>query len=149
MYSTCALPGCAVRFGGCRIHHLDPWDPTGPTDLDNLLPVCNRHHHDVHEGGWQLTMTQDRVISLRAPDGTLRFHGDTRDRAPAAAVAVATAAVSPPDDELLHDPDEPTGSAADRADALARLGFLLHRYRPDGDRLVAVHGNGSIDRHGP
>jgi Domain of unknown function (DUF222) len=80
MYATCALPGCGVRFERCRIHHCDPWLPVGPTDLANLIPVCGRHHHDVHDGGWTLTMTPDRVITLRAPDGTITFHGDTRDR---------------------------------------------------------------------
>jgi hypothetical protein len=80
MYTTCALPGCGVRFERCRIHHCDPWLPIGPTDLANLVPVCGRHHHDVHDGGWTLTMTPDRVITLRAPDGTITFRGDTRDR---------------------------------------------------------------------
>jgi Domain of unknown function (DUF222) len=86
MYATCAMPACGVRFDRCRIHHCVPWLPLGPTDLANLLPVCNRHHHDVHEGGWTMTMTPDRVITLRAPDGTITFHGDTRDRIAAEAV---------------------------------------------------------------
>jgi Domain of unknown function (DUF222) len=84
MYTTCAMPGCTIRFGGCRIHHCDAWLPIGATDLANLVPVCDRHHHQIHEGGWILTMTADRVITLRAPDGTITFHGDTRDRIPAA-----------------------------------------------------------------
>jgi hypothetical protein len=106
MYATCGLPGCGVRFERCRIHHLDPWLPTGPTDLDNLIPVCSRHHHDVHEGGWKLTMTPDRVITLRSPDGTMSFSGDTRDRIPPAAIGIehhqsaAPPGTSPPVDEL-------------------------------------------------
>jgi hypothetical protein len=80
MYATCAMPACDVRFERCRIHHLDPWLPTGPTDLDNLIPVCGRHHHQIHDGGWTLTMTPDRVITLRDPGGTIVHHGDTCDR---------------------------------------------------------------------
>lgn len=80
MYSTCGFAGCEVRFERCRIHHVDPWQSAGPTDLSNLLPLCSRHHHQVHDGGWTLTMTADRVITLRSPDGTVRFHGESRDR---------------------------------------------------------------------
>jgi len=50
MYSTCAFPGCTVTFEACRIHHVIPWELRGPSDLDNLLPLCEReHHHLVHE----------------------------------------------------------------------------------------------------
>jgi hypothetical protein len=101
MYTTCGMPGCGVRFARCRIHHLDPWLPTGQTDLDNLLPVCDRHHHDVHEGGWRLTMTPDRVVTLRAPDGTIRYHGDTCDRANV--------------DDLALDPRHPASTDGDHA----------------------------------
>jgi hypothetical protein len=80
MYTGCAMPSCEVRFEQCRIHHLDPWQPAGLTDLDNLIPLCGRDHHDVHDGGWTLTMTADRVITLRDPAGTLVFEGDTRNR---------------------------------------------------------------------
>jgi Domain of unknown function (DUF222) len=83
MYATCAMPGCGTAFERCRIHHCDPWLPSGPTDMENLVPLCNRHHHLVHEGGWTLTMTPERVITLYAPDGTVQFCGDTRDRIPA------------------------------------------------------------------
>lgn len=80
MYRSCAHPECEVPFRRCRIHHVIFWDDLGPTDLDNLLPLCERHHHMVHEGGWRLTMTPDRVITLTSPSGVLTFTGDTRDR---------------------------------------------------------------------
>ena len=53
--------------------------PSGPTDLANLIPLCSRHHHVVHEGGWHLTLHPDRTIALRRPDGTLSFEGSTID----------------------------------------------------------------------
>ncbi len=52
MYRTCGHPGCTVRFADCEIHHVIDWDHHGPTNLANLLPLCTRHHHLVHEGGW-------------------------------------------------------------------------------------------------
>ena len=83
MHRTCAHPDCTVGFGACRIHHVRWWsEHTGPTDIDNLLPLCERHHHLVHEGGWTLTMTPDRVATWLLPDGTRYHHGTTIDRAP-------------------------------------------------------------------
>ena len=82
MYRTCAYPGCTVRFADCEIHHVIDWDHHGPTDLANLLPLCTRHHHLVHEGGWRLTLHPDRTITLHRPDGTLHFDGSTIDVAP-------------------------------------------------------------------
>jgi len=53
----------------------------GPSDLDNLLPLCENHHHLVHEGGWTLTMTPDRVATWTRPDGTHWKAVNTADRA--------------------------------------------------------------------
>jgi hypothetical protein len=80
MYRTCAHPDCTVPFRRCRIHHIIWWTHHGDTDLANLVPLCGRHHHDVHEGGWQLTMTPDRIITLTTPDGTHYYTGNTTNR---------------------------------------------------------------------
>ena len=40
LYSTCAIPGCPVRFDRCKLHHVVWWRHGGRTDLENLLPVC-------------------------------------------------------------------------------------------------------------
>ena len=53
-YTTCAMPDRPVAFHRCEPHHLTPWESGGGTDLANLLPLCSRHHHLVHEGGWTL-----------------------------------------------------------------------------------------------
>lgn len=83
MHRGCAHPDCTVGFDACRIHHVTWWwDHHGPTDIDNLLPLCERHHHDVHEGGWTLTMTPDRVARWLRPDRTLFREGSTIDRGP-------------------------------------------------------------------
>ena len=82
MYRTCGHPACQVRFEDCRIHHVTPWEHLGPTNVDNLLPLCERHHHHVHDGGWTLTMKPDRTITLRRPDGTLHHEGPTTTHDP-------------------------------------------------------------------
>lgn len=80
MYRTCAHPECHVTFEHCRIHHVVAWEHGGPTNLDHLIPLCAKHHHLVHEGGWALTLTPERIITLGRPDGTVYFTGSTVDR---------------------------------------------------------------------
>jgi hypothetical protein len=48
----CAFPGCRVNVSRCRAHHVEHWEAGGPTDVDNCVLLCERHHHSVHEGGW-------------------------------------------------------------------------------------------------
>ncbi|HWM19877.1 MAG TPA: DUF222 domain-containing protein, partial [Ilumatobacteraceae bacterium] len=80
MYRTCAYPGCDVSFDRCDIHHVIAWLRHGSTDLDNLLPLCGRHHHLVHEGRWRLALDKHRIITIHRPDGTRHFHGTTTNR---------------------------------------------------------------------
>jgi hypothetical protein len=85
MHRGCAHPDCNIGFDACRIHHIRWWwRDLGRTDLDNLLPLCERHHHLVHQGGWTLTMTPDRISTWQQPDGTTHHHGPTIDRIHAA-----------------------------------------------------------------
>jgi Domain of unknown function (DUF222) len=81
MHRTCAHPDCTVVFSACHIHHIAWWGrDDGPTDIANLLPVCEHHHHLIHEGGWTLTMTPDRVATWTRPDGTVHSTGTAIDR---------------------------------------------------------------------
>ncbi len=69
MYRTCGFGDCDVPFDRCEMHHIVPWEHGGSTDLDNMIPLCSRHHHVVHEGGWQLELSDDRTLTVRQPDG--------------------------------------------------------------------------------
>lgn len=71
MYPTCAITGCTTRFEHCKIHHVAWWGrDNGPTDIANMVPLCERHHHAVHEGGWQLLIHPiSRELEVRLPDG--------------------------------------------------------------------------------
>jgi hypothetical protein len=75
LYATCAVYGCAVKFDHCQPHHVKYWENGGFTDLGNLLPLCSRHHHLVHEGGWKLTLGLDRTVTVIYPDGNIQTTG--------------------------------------------------------------------------
>ena len=83
MHRTCAHPGCTVGFDDCRIHHVRFWRLGGPTDLVNLLPLCEEHHHLVHEGGWTVSLDDHRCATWTRPDGVVHHVGPTIDRRPA------------------------------------------------------------------
>ncbi len=74
----CVFPGCDRPPPWTDAHHVEFWvRDEGPTDLDNLVLLCRRHHVLCHEGRWTLE---------RAPDGTVtatRPEGRARARAPA------------------------------------------------------------------
>jgi hypothetical protein len=56
IHPTCAIPDCEVIFDHCNVHHIDYWENGGVTDLNNMIPLCSRHHHAAHEGGWKLEL---------------------------------------------------------------------------------------------
>jgi hypothetical protein len=86
MHRTCAHPDCSVPFADTKAHHIRWWwRDLGPTDIDNLIPLCERHHHLVHEGGWTLTMSTrspERIATWIRPDGTIHHEGSCIDRRP-------------------------------------------------------------------
>lgn len=46
----CAWTGCDAHISWCDVHHVLHWAHGGPTDIDNLMLLCRRHHTAVHEG---------------------------------------------------------------------------------------------------
>jgi hypothetical protein len=65
MYRTCAIPRCRVPAHRCELHHLREWEHGGPTDLDNLVPICPHHHDRIHADGWTLHLADDRSLVVR------------------------------------------------------------------------------------
>ncbi len=65
---SCAFPGCCnSRF--LHIHHVEHWSNGGETSIDNLMPLCTRHHPLVHEGRFRIEKDfQDNWIFVR-PEG--------------------------------------------------------------------------------
>jgi hypothetical protein len=74
----CVVPGCDRPPGWCQAHHIAWWDEHhGPTDLENLALVCHRHHHLIHDDGWQLT-NEPTAHGLRWTLAPPRLGGDPR-----------------------------------------------------------------------
>lgn len=82
VHRTCAHPHCAVSFDHCQIHHIIPWEKGGLTDVNNLVPLCSRHHHLVHEGLWTIHLKPDRSMQWVQPNGQVWFDGPCTDRIP-------------------------------------------------------------------
>ena len=82
MYPGCAFSDCHVEFDHCQIHHLDPYaGANGATNLNRLVPLCDRHHHAAHEGHWQLHLDPiTRILTVTLPDGTTHTHPPRRHR---------------------------------------------------------------------
>src|SRR5438477_3417232 len=66
----CKWPGCERPPSRCDGHHLTHWIEGGPTNLDNLVLLCRRHHRMVHEGGWQVIRSENDQIMIVAPTVT-------------------------------------------------------------------------------
>lgn len=77
----CRFPGCNRPVAHCEAHHITYWRNGGTTDHANLVLLCNRHHHIVH---------QQRLTLELGPDGTLQVTWATRR------VATSTPRGAPP-----------------------------------------------------
>ena len=62
--------GC-VGYGAdpawCQAHHIIPWSAGGKTDIDNLVLLCSRCHHRVHDQNWQKQPTPNGNHTLQPP----------------------------------------------------------------------------------
>lgn len=65
----CVFPACTERRF-VDAHHILHWIDGGPTDVSNLVLLCKRHHHAVHEGGYAVELTTTGARWHR-PDGAL------------------------------------------------------------------------------
>jgi len=75
LYRGCAIPGCTVGYDRCKLHHIIWWRDGGLTNLDNLLPICSKHHTKIHNDGWIIELGPNRELTLRLPDGTVHNTG--------------------------------------------------------------------------
>ncbi|MDE0068039.1 MAG: DUF222 domain-containing protein [Acidimicrobiaceae bacterium] len=61
--------GCAANPLWCRAHHVIWWSKDGPTDINNLVLVCDECHHKIHDQGWQVYQhPQTLKFRLRPPN---------------------------------------------------------------------------------
>lgn len=65
----CRFPGCSSRHR-LHAHHIVWWIHGGPTDMDNLILLCRKHHHAVHDRDWICAGTA-AAPEFRRPDGAV------------------------------------------------------------------------------
>ena len=66
---SCRFPGCTRRHR-LHVHHIVWWEHGGLTVLENLLLLCPKHHHAIHDRHWELTGTAGDHV-FRRPDGVI------------------------------------------------------------------------------
>jgi hypothetical protein len=65
----CRFPGCG-RSTYLKAHHILDNQYGGPTHLDNLILLCQKHHTVIHQPGWALTYhPHTDTITVTRPDG--------------------------------------------------------------------------------
>jgi hypothetical protein len=68
---TCRFPHCRRRADACDVDHVVSWGAGGPTDADNLMSLCRRHHVLKTHGAWSVVHRRpDGTVEWRAPDGS-------------------------------------------------------------------------------
>ena len=68
----CRFPGCDRPATWCDGHHIQWVSHGGPTNLDNLILVCRRHHKRLHQPGWHAKLLPDNTLEITDPTGLVR-----------------------------------------------------------------------------
>ena len=58
---VCVFPGCYRAASRCALDHRIEASRGGPTDANNLAPLCPKHHR-VKDAGWTYQQYPDRII---------------------------------------------------------------------------------------
>ena len=59
--------GCGAEPGQCQAHHIVPYARLRRTDIENLVLVCWRCHHNIHDHHWQVVHRRGKP-ALQPPD---------------------------------------------------------------------------------
>ncbi len=65
---TCVFPGCRNPAAECDIDHNQQWSEGGPTEVDNLAPLC-RHDHVIRHHGWKIQQVRPGIYQWTSPLG--------------------------------------------------------------------------------
>ncbi|HEX4754504.1 MAG TPA: HNH endonuclease signature motif containing protein, partial [Candidatus Dormibacteraeota bacterium] len=63
----CRFPGCDRPAEWTDGHHIEHWADLGETEVPNLVSLCRRHHHMVHERGWSIRLEPDGSVTVAEP----------------------------------------------------------------------------------
>ena len=65
----CRHPGCDRPVKWTDAHHIHHWRRGGPTDYDNLILLCSRHHHRIHKENITIDLLPNGDALFTAFDG--------------------------------------------------------------------------------
>jgi hypothetical protein len=65
----CTHPGC-TSIRGLEAHHVVHWIDGGPTDMANLVLLCERHHHLLHDDAFGIEALGRQRFRFLTKDGT-------------------------------------------------------------------------------
>ena len=68
----CRTPGCDAGPERCEIHHVDPVENGGLTDIANGVAKCRHHHLRHHRERFTDHLEPDGTYTLTGPDGITR-----------------------------------------------------------------------------
>lgn len=68
-HPRCCFPGCRRPARDCELDHIAAWAGGGITSVDNLQPLCRRHHHLKHDTGWEVRRRPDGITIWKSPSG--------------------------------------------------------------------------------
>jgi hypothetical protein len=113
----------------CDAHHLTSWIDGGETKLNNLALLCRRHHVDLHNGHWTITIANGTVHVARPywadpPPALPHRRSDSTFRAPEPPSDMPTRLAPPSEDPSRSDPQDegppPPDPSGERPARLAR-----------------------------
>ncbi len=105
----CRWPGCSIRATWCDAHHIVHRADHGPTDDENLVLLCHRHHQLSHQRGWKMTGT-GAELTVHHPDGSTEVSKPPGASPPAATPRAGTTGREPPNPHATES-GEPAHSA--------------------------------------
>jgi hypothetical protein len=90
----CRFPGCESRR--VDLHHIQFWVNGGHTRFENLIRLCSRHHHLIHDTGIIISSTGSG-FTFYLPGGTLLPNSPPLPAGSAEAISTAHGAEITPD----------------------------------------------------
>jgi hypothetical protein len=133
----CARPGCPeTRVERLHAHHMRHWLFGGPTDIDNLVLLCDVDHGLVHEHDLVMSRRDGRLV-VTAPDASRVWGG--ADAAFVTGLDDASPAPADGDHSQETAPGHSAAGGPPGGGRLRRRRAALATARPPGRRMRDTH----------
>ena len=133
-YGGCG--GCGGPFVLCQAHHIEPASRGGPTDVDNMMPLCWGCHQKVHHHHWRVVPAGE--LFTIEPSQSIHYGPAHAPDPPPTQTPLHARASRRPAPSVSAQPPGGHGRTDQSPSDLERL----EQSRPDRDK-------GSINTHGP